>query len=181
MSFEIKCNITYTVRSLDVLGHSANECKDYDCPCNDLSSGRYHHNDRICQCDYQVNDSSSVGTIEIETDEGATYNIDLPEHTFTSWWISNEAILKSLIDNGFLKEGVILDKIEIGGTVDEDLTIDQKDNGKPIFQLEFESKVDIVEHEDAISDESLEMLKAGIKSGQEEPSVYLGSFKDKNE
>jgi len=105
----------------------------------------------------------------------------LPEHTFTSWWISNESILKSLIDNGFLKKGLTLDQIEVGGTVKEDITIDQKDNGKPIFQLEFESKIDIVEHEDEISDESLEMLKAGIKSGQEEPSVYLGSFSDKNE
>jgi hypothetical protein len=160
--------ITYTVWSLDVWGHSpgdcdptlgcscahscencagTGECNDPDCEhggCNDPEcngSGWVHDDDR-CDCSYSVNNRCRVGTIEVFTDEDNVYNVGTSSE-FRSCHASDVALTRALIDGGFLKDHVTAEDLEFDGEEDYSLTVDDAKDGRPIFQLEFESVRDV--------------------------------------
>jgi hypothetical protein len=64
---------TYTVWSLDVWGHTHDECADYDCPC-------VKHGADDCSCGYEVNDRCKVGTIEVREDASDEMVLDVLDH-----------------------------------------------------------------------------------------------------
>lgn len=162
--------LTYTVWSLEVWGQSSEDC-EVGCPCmvecmgpsvdddspiceacqgsegtigQGCPEGNYVH-DASCDCDaeYSVNDRCKIGTLEVTTDEGATYNT-LPSDraaglTFTSWHVSDTAMTQALKEFGYLKDSVTSDDLEIDGEEDCSLYVNASKDGRPEFQLEFES------------------------------------------
>ena len=148
--------LTYAVYSLDVWGHSADECEatcehcdgtgdDESADCGACDGTGISHDD--CES-YQVNDRSRIGRIEVETDEGATYNVDLRGKVapngiplcFTSWHVSDDALVKAL-QNAYLKANMA--DLEIEGEEDGMITIDRASDGRPLLQLEFENARDV--------------------------------------
>jgi len=152
--------LTYVVYSLDVWGHSAEDCEEVCKKC--FGSGKC--NDSYCEyggcdcpdCDgsgidhencvwFDVNEHYRVGRIQVETDEGATYNLDLrgktaPDGlplTFTSWHVSDAALVEALKES-FLKDSIEPSDLEIEGEEDGMICINDAETGRPEFQLEFE-------------------------------------------
>jgi len=145
-----KSVLTYRVWSYDVWGHAAKDCcKAYGCPCvvecwdcdgsptslepcDECGTAGVVHDteDHECDAGWEINDRFPIGHIEVETDGKSTYRSEV------SWHCSNEAIVKALIDAGFLKAHVRSSDIDFDG--DEDLFLERSDDGCPLFQLEFE-------------------------------------------
>ena len=166
--------ITYTVWSLEVWGHSSDDC-EVGCPCmvecmgpstdedapicetcqgcegvigQGCPEGNYVHDDCAdCDAEYSVNDRCKVGTLEVTTDEGATYNT-LPSYraaglTFTSWHVSDSALTAALIADGYLKDTVTPADLEFDGEEDFSVYVNASKDGRPELQLEFESSRDV--------------------------------------
>jgi hypothetical protein len=152
--------LTYVVYSLDVWGHSAEDCEEICKAC--FGSGK--RNDSDCECErcdcldcdgsgfdhencvgFDVNDHYRVGRIQVETDEGATYNIDLRGKTaanglpltFTSWSVSDAALVEAL-KVSFLKNSIEPSDLKIEGEEEGLICLDDARTGRPVFQLEFE-------------------------------------------
>jgi hypothetical protein len=157
--------ITYRVFTLDVWGHSSEECEPgLGCPCcvpcpttgadktaaldesNPKRQGWIHSPDdkgEECDGEYIVNDRCNVGSIEVETDFGATYNTTPEDRrngwTFTVWNASDEALVATLIEGSFLADHVKAEDLEFNGEQDDLLTIDRAKDGRPLLQLEYDS------------------------------------------
>ena len=120
-------------------------------PCQGCEGTGKEHDANRCECSYAVNDRSKVGTVEVTTDEGATHNTDLRGQLatngtplmFTSWHASDAAITRALIEGGYLKDHVTAEELTIDGEEDCSLSVDDATDGRPIFQLEFESSRDV--------------------------------------
>ena len=56
---------------------------------------------------------------------------------FSDDWPTDEQIVQTLIDIGFLNSNVVVIDLTIDGESDNSLYIDQEDNGFPICQLEY--------------------------------------------
>jgi hypothetical protein len=110
----------YSVIGLDVWGHGPDEHKDYDCD---------------GECDgYTVNNAWRIGEIEVLADRH-DYNVGSP-HAFTSYFASDETIVKALVEAGYLTPDCTPVDIEIDGENDYGLSVDRKKDGKPLLQLE---------------------------------------------
>ena len=137
---------TWDVHTLDVWGHAPSECcRAYDCPCIHESSDPtdeddVEHDDMECQCHYEVNAAYRAGCISVEA-EGTRYNVGT-EHEFVSYHATHETLVQALIDRGFLKAGVTLDKdVRVDDVSDGSfLTIEEEGTGMPLFNLELEEK-----------------------------------------
>lgn len=123
-SFHEESYMLYRVWSLDVWGHSSGDCEQPHQPGCAMLIFAENTNNVTCDCDrhdhcegYFVNDRCSVGTIEVP--EGAT----------------DAEIVSLLVSEGFLKDGVTLQNVDIEDMGD-DLYVNEVKDGKPVFQLE---------------------------------------------
>lgn len=145
---EQKKLLKYTVWGLDVWGHSSGDCHEHDCPC--MKSGVAegiagtpngtpikYHDDNVCDCSYDVNDRSRCGVVEIEV-TGEVFNAGT-EHEFTSFVPDDKQILMALRGD-LLNDHVTLDDIDIESSDGEVYEINEKKDGRPIFQLEKEGE-----------------------------------------
>jgi hypothetical protein len=132
----MKKTLTYTVWSLDVLGHGSAECcKSYDCSC--LNEDGTHDESKECDAGYEVNDRSRWGTIEVEV-EGETFNAGTPQE-FVSYAPTDEELVTALINVGFLTEEA-KETVESDGTGDEtDYHLEDSETGRPLCQLELKA------------------------------------------
>jgi len=155
MSFNQKSTITYTVWNLDVWGHGPDECEDsLGCPC--MADDPDHEGQRIhdpdaheCDAGYDVNDRCRVGTVEVQTDETVNYT-----HPTASvgWYPSDGAIVRALIDAGYLKDACTASDVDIDGESDGLLMLDESQDGRPLFQLEYKSETAVdVQHAVTVS------------------------------
>jgi len=138
--------VRYTVWCLDVLGHGPDECSSaYNCPCvgTDDDGEEIHDPDEFnhgeCDVGFEVNDRNRCGEIEVEVDE-EEYNAGTPQ-AFTGHSPDDDDIVQSLINAGLLKPNVTSKDVEIDGDSDEHLAVDDASDGRPLFQLEYESSV----------------------------------------
>ena len=144
MSFPAKSIIKYVVWSLDVWGHSSDECINYDCPCvkelvhvdDDNSEASKEHDDNICKCHFDVNDRSKVGSIEVEVDHKFRNDEVFPDGV---WSVSNKKLIQTLVENGFLTLDCTDENTEISGEDDGMMFVDRAKDWKPLLQLEFDS------------------------------------------
>lgn len=145
----------FTVWSLDVLGHSPDECDStLGCPCvidcGDCDgdgcdvcedTGRLHDDDgsiqHECDAEFTVNDRCRVGTLEIKA-SGTRYNVGT-EHEFISYSPTDEEIVNALKEADYLKETVKTEDVEIDGESEYSMYVNEASYGRPLFQLERET------------------------------------------
>jgi len=143
-----KFAITYTVWCLDVWGHGPSECSSsFNCPCvgQDDDGNEIHDPDQFnhgeCDAEFTVNDRSKCGEIVVEADEDE-HNVGTP-HAFTSHHPEDKDIVQALIDEGLLQPHITAKDVDIEGESDDTLFLESSDDGRPLFQLEFESSIAI--------------------------------------
>lgn len=131
--------ITYIVYSLDVWGHGPKDCKIHICSCINKLDGS--HELDMCDCCYQVDTRTRIGELEVITDkqyEGFETDID--------WGVSDEELINKMKQQGFMSN-VIVDRIDVDGEDEDKLYIHRARDGYPLFELEFEKAVVIVEED----------------------------------
>lgn len=128
--------ITYTVWSLDVWGHSSDECcGGYGCSCIVLDENADGtHDDDHCDAEFTVNDRCEVGTIEC-TAIGTRYNVG-SQHEFESFSVPDEEFVRVLMADNFLKPEVKVGDLDFDGDTEEHVYVEDSKNGRPIFELE---------------------------------------------
>ena len=138
---EQKKLMTFTVWSLDVWGHSHDDCHKHECPCvsTNPEDPESYDNPPECECSYDVNDRSRCGTITIEV-TGTIFNPDSPQ-AFTSFAPDDAQLLEAL-KGEFLKDSVTLDDVEFESSDGELYEVNEKKDGRPVFSLELENMQD---------------------------------------
>lgn len=132
---------TWEVRSLDVWGHAPSEC-DTSCPCVrviDDETGSVDHDKGMCECGFEVNDSSVCGSIDVEA-EGTRYNVGTA-HEFASYHATDAALLAALVGGDYLASDVngkpIADVVRIDGDAGDGtfLVVESIETGRPLLHL----------------------------------------------
>lgn len=86
---------------------------------------------------FEVNDRSRSGKLEVVAKQIA-YNVGTP-HEFKSWDISDEAFVKALKAQGYLKKGIHTKSVEIdspSGFEESGVYINEARTSEPLWQLE---------------------------------------------
>lgn len=155
---EMKKLLTYTVWNLDVWGHSHDECHNHECPCvsTDPENPESYDNPPECQCGYDVNDRWRVGKIMVEVNARCTHDDcnakgceELKQHCEAGiagvpddFYDPSEAqIIAALVDMGFLTKIATPETIDVEDLGQELMFINERADGCPLYQLEFESVV----------------------------------------
>ncbi len=113
----------YKVIALDVWGHGLDECAQYECKGGDHCDG------------YTVNDAHYTGhTIEVTAKEHV-YN-EGKEGEFRSFEADDAEFIRSLVEADMLTPDCTVDAVEVDGEPDGLLSIDRKEDGKYLLQLE---------------------------------------------
>lgn len=147
---EPKKLMTFSVYSLDVWGHSHDECHDHGCPCvsTNPEDPESYDNPPDCDCHYEVNDRRQrTDSLEILVAPKVTVwktGVQVVSHE-----ASDEEVLSELIKWNYLTEDR-RGMVEIDDSCDfgDDLYVIEKTNGKPILQLEMTSIRDLTPEEE---------------------------------
>lgn len=124
--------LRYRVWSLDVWGHSSDDCPEAPVENDDGETPEHE-----CTCGgYEVNDRASQGYVEIVAD-GVEYNAGTT-HAFVSFSPTDEQVLATLRDAGHFNDKATTQTVTVEGDSEYSLDVAAAFDGKPIYQLERE-------------------------------------------